>query len=45
MELFKMFDLKKALTNNFWLKIASLAIAVLLWFYIIGTITGGGKST
>jgi len=44
LEFFKKIDLKKALLYNFWLKLASLVIAALVWFYIIGSITGGGRS-
>lgn len=37
----KEIDIKKALTNNFWLKIISLVIAVIIWFYVSGEITKG----
>jgi len=44
-EFFKKIDFKKILLYNFWLKLASLAIAALVWFYIISSITAGGRST
>mgnify|MGYP001245271084 CR=1 FL=1 len=41
---FKDIKIKEIITNNFWLKVISLIIAILVWFYVAGTITGGGKS-
>lgn len=37
----KKINIKKALTNNFWLKIISLVIAVIIWLYVSGEITKG----
>ena len=45
LEFFKKIDFKKALLHNFWLKLASLGIAALVWFYVINSITAGGRST
>ena len=45
MKFLKKIDLKKALTHNLRLKIVSLAIAILVWVYVIGTITAGGSPT
>lgn len=43
-EVFKKIDFKKALFYNFWLKLVSLAIATLVWLYVISSITAGGRS-
>jgi len=40
----KSIDIKKAVTHNFWLKLVSLIIAILIWLYVSGAITGGGRS-
>jgi hypothetical protein len=45
MEFFNNFNIKKAFTHNFWLKLVSLAIATLVWFYVVSSITAGGSST
>jgi hypothetical protein len=44
MEFLKKFDIKKAITYNLWLKLIALVIAILVWFYVSGVITGGGRS-
>lgn len=38
---FRKLSFKKALTNNFWLKLVSLIIAVVVWYYVSGEITQG----
>ncbi len=38
---FKKIDFKKAATYNFWLKLVSLAIAIVVWYYVSGEITQG----
>ncbi|MBU2043706.1 MAG: hypothetical protein KJ977_02925 [Candidatus Omnitrophica bacterium] len=43
MGVFKNFNLKKAVTHNFWLKLIALVIAVFVWLYVAGTITSGGR--
>ncbi|MFH1771250.1 MAG: hypothetical protein ABH872_00335 [Candidatus Omnitrophota bacterium] len=35
---------KKVLTNNLWLKLISLIIAIVVWFLLKKRITGGGMS-
>ena len=44
MEFLKEINIKRAITHNFWLKIISLIIAILIWVYVSGAITGGGRS-
>ena len=44
MEFFKKISIKRAIMYNFWLKLISLIIAILVWLYVSGTITGGGRS-
>ena len=34
-------DIKKAITNNFWLKVISLIVAIIIWLYASGEITKG----
>lgn len=34
-------DLKKAVSYNFWLKLISLIIAIIIWYYVSGEITHG----
>lgn len=43
MEFFKKISIKRAIIYNFWLKLTALIIAVLVWLYVSGTITGGGR--
>jgi len=43
MRIFKIINIKKAIFYNFWLKIVSLVIAVIIWFYFSGGITQGIK--
>ncbi len=38
---FKKIDIKKAVSYNFWLKIISLIIAIIIWYYVSGEITQG----
>ncbi len=38
--IFKM-NIKSAILNNFWLKLISLIIAIITWFYVYGEITKG----
>lgn len=42
-EKFRFSYLAKVMTNNFWLKIIALAIAIVLWFYLSGEIVTGVK--
>ena len=44
MKFLKAFDIKKGVSINFWLKIISLVVAILVWFYVSAIITGGGRS-
>ncbi|UCC95375.1 MAG: hypothetical protein JSW40_01125 [Candidatus Omnitrophota bacterium] len=44
MKFLKQVNLKEIVTHNFWLKIISLIIAILVWLYVSGTITSGGRS-
>ena len=44
MELLKKISIKRAIMYNFWLKLISLVIAIFVWLYVSGTITGGGRS-
>ncbi|MFH1504045.1 MAG: hypothetical protein ABIH08_01465 [Candidatus Omnitrophota bacterium] len=37
----KKINIKAAVANNFWLKIISLIIAAVIWFYVSGEITKG----
>jgi hypothetical protein len=37
----KKMNLKTVITHNFWLKVISLVIAILVWFYVKGEITRG----
>jgi hypothetical protein len=34
-------DIKKIIINNFWLKVISLIIAIIVWLYVSGEITKG----
>ena len=43
MEFLRKINIKKAITHNFWLKIISLIIAAIIWFYVSGEITTGIK--
>jgi hypothetical protein len=43
MSFWEKISIKKAITHNFWLKIISLIIAVIIWFYVSGEITQGIK--
>jgi hypothetical protein len=36
-------NIKKAITHNFWLKIISLIIAAIIWFYVSAELTKGIK--
>ena len=38
-ERFKELSIKKIITHNFWLKLISLGIAIVTWFYITREIT------
>ncbi|MDD3296368.1 MAG: hypothetical protein PHU64_03305 [Candidatus Omnitrophica bacterium] len=44
MEFFRRVDIKKAITHNFWLKLAALIVAVFIWLYVSGLITSGGRN-
>ncbi len=44
MEFLKKISIKRAIMHNFWLKLISLIIAIFVWLYVSGTITGGGRS-
>ena len=44
MEFLKKINIKRAIMYNFWLKLMALVIAVFVWLYISGAITGGGRS-
>ncbi|MCK4912624.1 MAG: hypothetical protein KAS05_02745 [Candidatus Omnitrophica bacterium] len=44
MEFLKKISIKRAVMYNFWLKLMALVIAIFVWFYISGAITGGGRS-
>lgn len=37
----KKIDFQKALTYNFWLKLVSLIIAIIIWYYVSGEIVQG----
>ncbi|MDD5195192.1 MAG: hypothetical protein PHQ96_05950 [Candidatus Omnitrophica bacterium] len=41
MKIFEKINIKKALTHNIWLKIASLIIAIIIWLYVSGEISRG----
>jgi hypothetical protein len=43
MDFLKKIDIRKAITNNFWLKLISLIIAIIIWFYVSVEITKGIK--
>ncbi len=36
-------SVKKMVTNNFWLKLVALGIAIITWFYVNGELTRGIK--
>jgi hypothetical protein len=36
-------NIRKIVTHNFWLKLISLIIAVVIWLYVTGEITKGVK--
>ncbi len=38
---FKKISFRKAFTNNFWLKVISLIMAVIVWYYVGSEITRG----
>ncbi len=38
---FRKIDVKKACIYNFWLKLISLIIAIIIWYYVSGEITQG----
>ena len=38
---FSMRDLKYIFFNNFWLKLISLIIAIIVWLYVNGELTEG----
>lgn len=38
---FRKINLQKAVTYNFWLKLISLFIAIVIWYYVSGEITQG----
>lgn len=40
MNILKKIHIKKESTYNLWLKIISLVIAILVWLYVNGVITG-----
>ncbi len=44
MEFLKKISIKRAITYNFWLKFIALIIAIFVWLYVSGVITGGGRS-
>lgn len=41
MKVLERINIKKAITHNLWLKIISLVIAAIIWFYVSGEITKG----
>ena len=43
MEFLKKISIKRAIMHNFWLKLMALVIAILVWLYVSGSITGGGR--
>ncbi len=43
MEFLKKISIKRAITYNFWLKLTALVIAIFIWLYVSGAITGGGR--
>ena len=43
MRVFEKIDIKKAVTHNFWLKLISLVIAAIIWFYVSAELTKGIK--
>ena len=43
MRLLKKMNIKKAVTHNFWLKLISLVIAAIIWFYVSAELTKGIK--
>jgi YbbR domain-containing protein len=43
MKLLKKIKIKELVTYNFWLKIISLIIAIIIWLYVSGEITKGIK--
>ena len=44
MEFLKKISIKRAVIHNFWLKLIALVIAILVWLYVSGAITGGGRT-
>ncbi|MFH1318948.1 MAG: hypothetical protein ABIH71_08045 [Candidatus Omnitrophota bacterium] len=43
MKFLKKINIKKIVTHNFWLKIISLIITIIIWLYVSGDITKGVK--
>ncbi|MDP2922324.1 MAG: hypothetical protein Q8O30_01190 [Candidatus Omnitrophota bacterium] len=43
MKFWKKIKIKELITYNFWLKLASLIIAIIVWLYVSGEITKGVK--
>ena len=43
MGFFEKINIKKAITHNFWLKLISLIIAAIIWFYVSAELTKGIK--
>ncbi len=44
MTFLKKVNFRTIFARNFWLKIISLIIAIVVWLYVSGTITGGARS-
>jgi len=34
-------NFKKLITDNFWLKLISLIVAIIIWFYVSGEVVKG----
>ena len=43
MEFWKKISIKRAIMHNFWLKFMALIVAIFVWLYVSGVITGGGR--
>ena len=43
MKLSSKINIKKAITHNFWLKLISLIMAAIIWFYVSAELTKGIK--
>lgn len=44
MRFLRKINFKKVITHNFWLKIISLVVAIIIWLYISGEIIKGVSS-